>query len=68
LPVHIPALVCGSNIVNFELDPFDSSKVFVACDDDAVRVFRTPEEGIEEDYSEVVVTLKGKLRSEISPI
>ncbi|GAA5824548.1 hypothetical protein JCM5353_007239 [Sporobolomyces roseus] len=65
LPVHIPALVCGSNIVNFELDPFDSSKVFVACDDDAVRAFKVPEEGIEEDHSEVAVTLKDSSMTKI---
>ncbi|GAA5985798.1 hypothetical protein JCM5350_005287 [Sporobolomyces pararoseus] len=58
LPVHIPALVSGSTIVNFEVDPFDSQRVFVACDDDAVRVFKLPVGGFEEDFSEVSVVLK----------
>ncbi|GAA5883524.1 hypothetical protein JCM16303_005463 [Sporobolomyces ruberrimus] len=61
LPVHIPALVSGSTIVNFEVDPFDTSRVFVACDDDAVRVFKLPAEGIEEDYGEVAVMLDSSM-------
>ncbi|GAA6016484.1 hypothetical protein JCM11491_002336 [Sporobolomyces phaffii] len=67
LPVHIPGLVSGSTIVNFELDPFDPTKVFVACDDDAVRVFNVPAGGIEGDYSQVATVLKD-WRAETSPV
>ncbi|GAA5960040.1 hypothetical protein JCM3765_006144 [Sporobolomyces pararoseus] len=68
LPVHIPALVSGSTTVNFEVDPFDSKKVFVACDDDSVRVFELPGGGIEEDFSEVSVMLKDSSMVKITEI
>ncbi|GAA5943332.1 uncharacterized protein JCM15063_000767 [Sporobolomyces koalae] len=66
LPVHIPALMCGSTVVNFELDPFDNRRVFVACDDDAVRVFEVPHAGaLEEDYSATARVLKDSSMSKI---
>lgn len=42
LPTHIPGLVCGSGITDYALDPFDPARVFVACEDSAVRVWSVP--------------------------
>ncbi|KAK4705031.1 coronin-7, partial [Phenoliferia sp. Uapishka_3] len=62
LPTLIPSLVCGAGIVDFELDPFDPRRVFVASDDSKIRVFRIPEEGLEADHCEVELTLSdGKM-------
>lgn len=61
--MNLPALVCGSTITGFELDPFDQRKVFVACEDDQVRMFRVPEEGVEEEYGETEGVLKGESTS-----
>ncbi|GAA5911257.1 uncharacterized protein JCM6883_001960 [Sporobolomyces salmoneus] len=68
LPVNLPALVCGSTITGFELDPFDQRKVFVACEDDQVRMFRVPEEGVEEEYGETEGVLKDEGMTKITEI
>lgn len=44
----IPALVHGSNIMDFMWDPFDESHLAVACDDGVVKLWRIPEEGLAE--------------------
>ncbi|KAL8287521.1 hypothetical protein RQP46_003379 [Phenoliferia psychrophenolica] len=62
LPTLIPSLVCGAGIVDFELDPFDPLRVFVASDDSKIRVFVLPKEGLEADFGETVMTLSdGKM-------
>lgn len=65
LPTLIPALVSGATVVEFELDPFDPTRVFVAADDSRVRVFELPSDGkgLAEDTTEVVKVLEGALRS-----
>lgn len=49
LPSVMPGLVCGATITSFELDPFDHTRVYVACDDAKIRLFGMPEEGLKED-------------------
>ncbi|XP_011177590.1 coronin-7 isoform X3 [Zeugodacus cucurbitae] len=44
----IPSLVNGSNIMDFQWDPFDSSRLAVACDDGIVKLWRIPEGGLSE--------------------
>ncbi|GAA6062505.1 hypothetical protein JCM10212_006354 [Sporobolomyces blumeae] len=68
LPVHVPTLVSGSTVVNFELDPFDPTRVFVACDDDAIRVFRVPAEGLDKDLEEPEKVLKDASMVKISEL
>lgn len=41
----IPSLVNGSNIMDFQWDPFDSQKLAVACDDGIVKLWNVPEDG-----------------------
>lgn len=41
----IPSLVNGSNIMDFQWDPFDATKLAVACDDGIVKIWQVPEEG-----------------------
>lgn len=60
LPTHIPAVVCGATIVDFEISPFDQRQVFVASDDSKIRVFELPEGGIEEDTGDANWVLGGK--------
>lgn len=59
LPTSIPSLVCGANIVDFELDPFDCTRVAVASDDSKIRVFKVPVGGLETDSDDVLETLHG---------
>lgn len=44
----IPALVHGSNVMDFTWDPFDESHLAVACDDGVVKLWKIPEEGLPE--------------------
>lgn len=61
-PTNIPSIVCGATIVDFELDPFNSLKVFIASDDSKIRVFELENiRGIEEDFGETKLILEGEL-------
>ncbi|GAA5897539.1 hypothetical protein JCM6882_003511 [Rhodosporidiobolus microsporus] len=66
LPVHPPALQTGATVVDFEVDPFVPNRVFVACDDGAVRVFELPKEGEvgKEGWEERVNEAKGRVLSD----
>ena len=44
----IPTLVNGSNIMDFQWNPFDHKQLVVACDDGLVKVWRIPDEGLKE--------------------
>lgn len=44
----IPSLVNGSNIMDFQWDPFDSKRLAVACDDGVVKLWRIDENGLTE--------------------
>lgn len=44
----IPSLVNGSNIMDFQWDPFDTNKLAVACDDGVIRLWNIPENGLTE--------------------
>lgn len=62
LPTHIPSIVCGATIVDFELSPFAPREVFIASDDSKIRCFELPEEGIESDVGEAKWVLGGESR------
>uniref|UniRef100_A0A1A9W972 Coronin n=1 Tax=Glossina brevipalpis TaxID=37001 RepID=A0A1A9W972_9MUSC len=44
----IPSLVNGSNIMDFQWDPFDPKRLAVACDDGIVKLWRIAEGGLTE--------------------
>ncbi|XP_059617910.1 coronin-7 isoform X2 [Phlebotomus argentipes] len=44
----IPSLVNGSNIMDFQWDPFNPSRLAVACDDGIVRLWMIPAGGLTE--------------------
>lgn len=44
----IPSLVNGSNIMDFQWDPFDTTKLAVACDDGIVKLWKVKEDGLTE--------------------
>ncbi|ENN74720.1 hypothetical protein YQE_08702, partial [Dendroctonus ponderosae] len=48
----IPTLVHGSNIMDFQWDPFDSDRLAVACDDGSVKLWRIPDNGLLEPTNE----------------
>lgn len=59
-PTAIPSLLNGAGIVDFELDPFDPHRVFIAGDDSRIKVYRIPDGGLEQDLGEAEVSLGGK--------
>lgn len=44
----IPSLVNGSNIMDFQWDPFDPKRFAVACDDGIVKLWRIAKDGLTE--------------------
>lgn len=44
----IPSLVNGSNIMDFQWDPFDADRLAVAMDDGVVKLWRIPADGLKE--------------------
>lgn len=48
LPVHPSCVAIGGTITQFETDPFDPTRVFVAGDDGSVRVFVLPVDAPED--------------------
>ena len=48
----IPSLVNGSNIMDFQWDPFDATRLAVACDDGIVKLWNVPEQGLTEPTNE----------------
>ncbi|XP_068139744.1 coronin-7 isoform X1 [Drosophila tropicalis] len=44
----IPSLVNGSNIMDFQWDPFDPKRLAVACDDGIVKIWLINEDGLTE--------------------
>lgn len=43
-----PALVNGSNIMDFQWDPFNARHLVVACDDGSIKIWEIPEGGLTE--------------------
>lgn len=44
----IPSLVNGTNIMDFQWDPFNKQRLAVACDDGVVRLWHIDENGLKE--------------------
>lgn len=54
LPVHPLCISIGGTITDFTVDPFDSTRVFIAGDDSTVRVFTLPDPAKEWEEAEVL--------------
>ncbi|KAJ3018017.1 Coronin-7 [Thoreauomyces humboldtii] len=52
LPSKIPMIVCGSELMDFQLDPFDATSLVTATDDGKIRRWKVPSEGLAGDLSE----------------
>ncbi|XP_058442942.1 coronin-7 isoform X2 [Malaya genurostris] len=48
----IPSLVNGSNIMDFQWDPFENKRLAVACDDGLVKIWSIPDGGLTEPTNE----------------
>ncbi|KNZ64066.1 hypothetical protein VP01_1070g3 [Puccinia sorghi] len=68
LPTHLPCLINEANIVAFEVDQLDLGRVYVAGEDGKVRVFRLPEQGLEEDCAQAECILSTSSMERISLI
>ncbi|XP_034490880.1 coronin-7 isoform X2 [Drosophila innubila] len=60
----IPSLVNGSNIMDFQWDPFDAQRLAVACDDGIVKLWRIEEGGLSEPTN----TPQGELTAHLDKI
>ncbi|KAJ3219531.1 Coronin-7 [Dinochytrium kinnereticum] len=49
LPHKIPTLVCGSDLSDFKVDPFEQGRIVTLTDDGYARVWRVPSDGFTED-------------------
>ncbi|KAI9303340.1 hypothetical protein BJ944DRAFT_250764 [Cunninghamella echinulata] len=57
LPTRLPSLITGSDITYYQFDPFDPYTIAVASDDNKIKLFNIPENGLEEDLLETNLTL-----------
>ncbi|XP_046688777.1 LOW QUALITY PROTEIN: coronin-7-like, partial [Homalodisca vitripennis] len=55
----IPALVHGTNIMDFTWDPFNNRRLAVACDDGTIRLWLIPEGGLTEPTNSPDTVLEG---------
>lgn len=60
LPVQLPCIGSGHDIVDFVLDPFDEKRVFVAGSDGKVRVFQVPDGSAADEQMQPAVVLEGE--------
>ncbi|XP_064555411.1 coronin-7 isoform X1 [Drosophila montana] len=60
----IPSLVNGSNIMDFQWDPFDAQRLAVACDDGIVKLWHIEEGGLSEPTN----TPQGELTAHLDKI
>jgi len=45
----IPHLVCGHTIADFQLDPFNSHRVAIGCDNGTIQLWNIPKEGLDDN-------------------
>ncbi|XP_065334722.1 coronin-7 isoform X1 [Cloeon dipterum] len=55
----IPTLVNGTSVMDFAWDPFDYSRLAVACDDGTIQLWTVPEGGLTEPTNEPTTVLSG---------
>ncbi|KAI9280147.1 hypothetical protein BC943DRAFT_311248 [Umbelopsis sp. AD052] len=65
LPTKVPSLQCGSSVVDFKFDPFNPNILVTASDDNKLRVWNIPDEGISEDVSEPAAVLSSKAMDKV---
>ncbi|KAL0085171.1 hypothetical protein J3Q64DRAFT_1835582 [Phycomyces blakesleeanus] len=52
LPTHVPCVLCGSEVTNFQFNPFNDHVLATVSEDNKIRVWTIPEGGLEEDLGE----------------
>ncbi|XP_064489724.1 coronin-7-like [Ornithodoros turicata] len=55
----VPSLICGTSVMDFAWDPFNNSRIAIACDDARVRIWTIPEGGLTQSLTQPVAELKG---------
>ncbi|KAI8092155.1 uncharacterized protein B0P05DRAFT_524970 [Gilbertella persicaria] len=58
LPIHVPSILCNSEVTNFRFDPFNDNILVTVSNDNKIRVWEIPEGGIEEDMAEPKAVLQ----------
>ncbi|CAO3595887.1 unnamed protein product [Absidia cylindrospora] len=66
LPTRLPCILTGSDVTYFQFDPFDAHVLATASDDNKIRLFRIPENGLEEDLSETMAVLQDPHMDKVS--
>ncbi|KAJ3301191.1 Coronin-7 [Blyttiomyces sp. JEL0837] len=52
LPTKIPALICGSDLCDFQISPFQPYRIFSLSEDGNIRIWDVPKEGLVEDTTQ----------------
>ncbi|KAI8973262.1 hypothetical protein BDF20DRAFT_638541 [Mycotypha africana] len=68
LPAHIPCLLCNSEVSNFKFDPFNENILVTVSNDNKIRLWEIPEDGIEEDVAEPKCVLRASNMDKIQLI
>ncbi|KAI8329747.1 hypothetical protein BC941DRAFT_442318 [Chlamydoabsidia padenii] len=58
LPPRLPCIVTGADVTYFQFDPFNPHVLATVSDDNKIRLFSIPEDGLTDDLSEAIVTLQ----------
>ncbi|OZJ05924.1 hypothetical protein BZG36_01201 [Bifiguratus adelaidae] len=66
LPIKIPAVVCGSTVVDFKWNPFNMNELVTAGADGSIKRWTIPDGGLEEDLLDASGVLKDSKMDKIS--
>lgn len=55
----LPAIQCGSSVLDFAMDPFNRQQLAAACESGFVSIWEIPDEGVTETITSPLVVLKG---------
>ncbi|KAI9011899.1 hypothetical protein CLU79DRAFT_848786 [Phycomyces nitens] len=66
LPTHVPCVLCGSEVTNFQFNPFNEHTLATVSEDNKIRIWTIPEGGLEEDLGEPTAVLGTNSMDKIS--
>ncbi|KAI7865295.1 hypothetical protein BDF14DRAFT_1827384 [Spinellus fusiger] len=66
LPIHIPSVLCNSEVTNFQFDPFHQHLLSTVSEDSKIRLWTIPQDGLEEDLGEPTAVLSSSSMNKIN--
>lgn len=58
---NINTIVNRAKVSDFQWDPFDDETIAIGCDDGIIKIWKIPEEGLENSLEEAHIELKGHM-------